>query len=159
MAEWEIPDKLIKLTEICVTESNFRLTVQREFSKTFEVKTEVRQGDIISPSQSNLALNNTLKRVIPEYTGVTIGKKINVLAFTDDTMVIRKSMEDLEKMGTVLVVKAKKVSLSRNESKTKFLVIGGRDLLGRNHLSIRNLTIQKTDVFITSATISTKKTS
>lgn len=83
MEKFGIPRKLIRLVKMTVTGSKCKVLVDGDLSTPFEVDTGVRQGDGLSPTIFNIALEETLEKVHRTEGGVTIGKKINILAFAD----------------------------------------------------------------------------
>lgn len=57
MEEFGIPKKLVALTKMCMEDTQYRVRVEQTMSEPFEVSTGLKQGDSLSPTLFNLAVN------------------------------------------------------------------------------------------------------
>lgn len=63
-------------------------------SKTFEVITGLRQGDALSPTLLNVALDKVV-RSLPVHRGIELFRSKTILAYADDIMTIGRSREEI----------------------------------------------------------------
>ncbi|KAJ8895269.1 hypothetical protein PR048_000594 [Dryococelus australis] len=115
--------KLIRLARICAEVSKTRVRVKGILSASFQVKTGVKRRYCLSPLLFNLALGKAINRVAEMETGLQIGRKVNILAYADDVVLIGENKEELRNMMKVLVKQIKEVGLEINIEKTKYLPI------------------------------------
>jgi hypothetical protein len=82
----------------------------------------VKQGDVISPSLFNAALEEIFRKLDWEELGIKIdGKYLNNLRFADDIVLIASTPNDLQKMINELNEKSNEVGLTINLQKTKIM--------------------------------------
>lgn len=67
-----IPEKLIRLAEMCLKSSNCRMRINGKLSDSFEVCTGLRQGDGLSPMLFNIVLERGIWSVT-EMTASIVG--------------------------------------------------------------------------------------
>ncbi len=104
----------------------------------FNIERCVRQGDPLSPSLFNCALEEAFKKLDRKRRGVPInGKYINNLKYADDMVLIAKNYRDLEGMAQELIIKCKEAGLSINSKKTKILGKGNQqNISGRGKIEV-----------------------
>lgn len=56
MKEFGIPQKLMTLTKMCMENTQYKIRVECTVSETFEVRTGLKQGDSLSPTLFNIAI-------------------------------------------------------------------------------------------------------
>jgi acetyl/propionyl-CoA carboxylase alpha subunit len=49
MQKYEIPDKLIRLSKLCITQAKGKIKIENDHSESFRIHSGVRQGDGLSP--------------------------------------------------------------------------------------------------------------
>ncbi|KAE9525797.1 hypothetical protein AGLY_014023 [Aphis glycines] len=97
MEEFGIPKKLVVLTKMCMEDTQYRVRVEQTMSEPFEVSTGLKQGDSLSPTLFNLALEKAIREMQIETTGITIGQhRIQVLGFADDLNILENFLVDTE---------------------------------------------------------------
>lgn len=121
MQRFGIPKKIINLVKVTLKSSKGVVKMDGEYSKAFNIKTGVRQGDGISPLLFNIVIQEALDAASEAGEGIKIGTKINVLAFADDVALIAENLDDLKILAKKLFQKAKEVGLEVNDEKTKFM--------------------------------------
>lgn len=124
MESFGIPKKLIKLATLSVNDSKSKVKIENEYSSSFDIKTGVRQGDIISPTLFNIALEGALKELKKTDYGIKIGNKISALAFADDVVLLSETREELQKMLEILKRETRTMGLKINDNKTKLVRFG-----------------------------------
>jgi len=89
-------------------------------SEAFEVRTGLKQGDSLSPTLFNIALEKAIREFQLETTGVEIGQQhIQLLGFTDDLNILGNYLEETEKAPQPLEKAASKIGLKINAKKLK----------------------------------------
>ncbi|KAI5707898.1 hypothetical protein M8J77_012165 [Diaphorina citri] len=147
MRKFGIPEKLIRLTKMTVEGSRCKVRVNGEVTPSFEVNSGVRQGDGLSPIIFNIALEQALEEVNKLDKGIHIGKKINILAFADDIVIITETIEDLKLLTKVLLEETSKVGLKINETKTKAIHLKRNKHDDFRELKVENYTFERISTF------------
>jgi len=75
MEEFGIPQKLVTLTKICMENTQYKIRVESTVSEDFEVRIGLKQGDSLSPTLFNIALEKAIRELQLETTGVEIGQQ------------------------------------------------------------------------------------
>jgi len=89
-------------------------------SEAFEVNTDLKQVDALSPIVFNLALEKTIREMQKEPTGITMGERtIQVIGFADDLNILGKSLNDTKRAAQVLEQAAGKIGLKINREKRR----------------------------------------
>ena len=73
MQECGVPEKLIRMTRICLNDAKAAVMINGELTAEFEVKTGLRQGDLLSPTLFNIALEKAIRTVQSLPFGVVLG--------------------------------------------------------------------------------------
>lgn len=147
MEKHGIPDKLIRLARVCISDSKAKVRVDGEISANFLINTGVRQGDGISPTLFNIAIEGALQKIKNLKRGVKLGIDLNILAFADDVVILSERMGDLSMLAEIFIEECRTVGLELNEEKTKIINFG-RNANNRNvEVKIANYSIGCTDSF------------
>lgn len=131
MEKFGVPDKLIRLATMCVSNSRCKVKINGEISPEFNVNTGVRQGDGLSPLLFNISLEEALQKVKELHLGLKLGTHVNILAFADDVVLMAEKEEDLIILAETLIKETEYVGLRVNDMKTKFMRVG-REEIGNN---------------------------
>ena len=123
MAEFGFPRKLIRMTEVCLTEVRSRVVINGEMSDAFAVNTGLRQGDGLSPLLFNLILEKVVRCLENVPGGVVLGRPIKDLGYADDLDLLGETREEVRRLCGELLVTARRVGLEINEGKTEYLVM------------------------------------
>jgi len=62
LIEFGIPTKLIRLIEMCLTETYSRVRVGKNLYDMFHIRNDLKQGDALSPLLFNFALEYAIRR-------------------------------------------------------------------------------------------------
>lgn len=136
MEEFKLPQKLIRLIGISITETFVKIKVGSAETEPILIKSGLRQGDSISPILFNLILEKVVREMdIQPQEGVKLQESnITILAYADDVVLMSKSQDNLRSLFTHLEEKAKRVGLQVNEEKTElfgiyelYMVVGRGD--------------------------------
>ena len=80
-----VPQKLIRLIKTCTESSKGKIKIDNHLSKSFDINSDVRQGDGLSLLLFNLVLEKALQRVREHNIGVRLNtQQLNILAYADD---------------------------------------------------------------------------
>lgn len=77
LRNFEIPEMLVRMIEICNSNTYFRVRYQGELSLKFEVQSGLKQGDAMSPVLFNLALEQVMIDMSVYHEMELNGKKCN----------------------------------------------------------------------------------
>ncbi|KAL4101223.1 hypothetical protein QTP88_021243 [Uroleucon formosanum] len=117
-----------------VTRLNLLTSLQSVGFSSFEASTGLRQGDALSPTLFNIALEKVIKS-LPDYQEMELLGNKTILAYADDIMVIGCSREEIITKTADLIAAAKPMGLEISQDKTKYMVIG------RNYGNTQNLIV------------------
>jgi len=74
MTQLGIPAKLVRLVKACVQHSKCKVKFNGELSEDFSVETDLKQGDALSPTLFNIALESVVREVLVDAMGLSIGE-------------------------------------------------------------------------------------
>jgi len=113
MIQLGIPAKLVRLVKACVQHSKCKVKFNGELSEDFSVETGLRQGDALSPTLFNIALESVVREVLVDDTGLKIGEghQITLAAYADDVIIIGGTEEDIIRTAEKLISKGKDIGL------------------------------------------------
>lgn len=154
MKQFGFPNKLIRLTKMCVEGSEGRVRIGKLETVDFEIKNGLRQGCVLSPMLFNL----TLEKVVREVTNstnkgvmmLTEGNERNIqlLAYADDVVIFGKSAQEIERTCQPFIETAHKIGLLINQSKTKIMKVSKNSDNSNNNIhKICNMDIEKVSEF------------
>ena len=121
MSEFNIPNKLIRLTRMTTENTQSQVRIQSDLSDLITTKKGLRQGDSLACLLFNLALEKVVRKARLQ-TNITIFyKSVQFLAYADDIDTIARSRMALKKAFLSPERAAGEMGLKINEKKAKYL--------------------------------------
>ena len=149
--EFKIPTKLINMCKTCVHKIRSAVRIEGTLSSFFENKTDLKQGDPLSPILFNLALQKVIQSTKMVPSGIKIGKEqMNILAYADDIVLIVKNEIEIRKLFGEMENIARKFGLQINQEKTKYMIVERKNTLKKNkigHLKMKNYEFERAENF------------
>lgn len=129
MDKMGIPKKIIRKTRVCVYESRCKVKYGGEELEEFEVRTGLRQEDILSLAFFNIALESAMRGTLIGATGIKIknDQQLVVAGYADDIIIMAENEEDLKRTTSKLIEEGEKIGLMVNEGKTKYMLVTRND--------------------------------
>ena len=121
MKEIGIPNKLIRLTRMTMRNSKANVLTCEGISKEVEINKGVRQGDGLSATLFNIALEGVVKASSIE--GTLRERARQIVAYADDVAVVAKNKRILKQTIQNIATEARKRGLEINQQKTKYMKI------------------------------------
>ena len=124
MSEFNIPNKLIRLTRMTMANMKRQIRIQSDLSDPITTKKGVRQGDSLACLLFNLALEMVVRKAGIQTNGTIFYKSVQLLAYADDIDIIARSRKALKEAFLSLERAAREMGLRINEEKSKYLTTG-----------------------------------
>ena len=118
-----------------------------EYSDYIKIRRGVRQGCVMSPDLFNYYSEMILQELEVE-KGMKVGGQNNTnLRYADDTILLAKSEEDLQKLLDVVVRESELKGLSINCKKTECMVVSKKKDIPRCSLKVKDQIIKQVSAF------------
>lgn len=145
MIEFGIPGKLIRLVRATMAESRSCVRIQGDLTNEFICRRGVRQGDGLACLLFNIALERAVRDAGIQRDGTIWNKMVQLLAYADDINIIGRTVTAMKGAFLALVRAAKKMGLTVNEEKTKYMSTDAkRDI---NNITIGEYTFERVQAF------------
>lgn len=132
----EIPNKLNRLVQMTLSNTQSVVKVQQEHSEKFTINRGLRQGDPMSCVLFNLVLERIMRKVSIPNRGTLrsylrgtrnattlFNAVVQYLAYADDVVLLGRTVRDVRKSFQELANEAALAGLQVNVSKTKYMVM------------------------------------
>ena len=120
LIEFGVPQKLVRLIKMCLTETYSRVRVGKNFSGIFPIRNGLKQGDALSPLLFNFFLEYAIKMVQVNQDGLKLNGTHQLMAYVDYVNVLGGSVDTVKESAEALVVATKETGLDVNAHKTKY---------------------------------------
>ena len=127
-----VPKKLVRLVNMCLTETYSRVLVGKNLSDMFRIRNGMKQGDALSPLLFNFALEYAIRKVQINQDDLKLNGTHQLLAYADDN-ILGGSVHTVKKNAEALVAATKKIGLEVNAHKTKYMTVFRDQNAGRIH--------------------------
>jgi hypothetical protein len=120
MRDMEIPAKLIRLTNLTITNNCVIVKLRNVLSRQSDIKEGVRHGDPVACLFFNISLEKVIRDAEVETGGTIFNKSVQILAYADDIVITGRSLAVVKETFISMEKAAKEMGLTVNENKTKF---------------------------------------
>jgi sorting nexin-29 len=145
LRNFEIPEKLVRMIEICNSYTYCRVRYQGELSLQFEVQSGLKQSDAMSPVLFNLALEQVMRDMSVCHEMELNGKNV-MLAYAGDIVILGDKESDIVKAAEKLIEASNRMNLTINEEKTKYLIMTRRSV-DKTALKVGPYSFEQVDEF------------
>ncbi|VVC41593.1 Reverse transcriptase domain [Cinara cedri] len=140
-----IPKRYVSLIKGCNNRTVCRVRFLQETSETFKVKSGLRQGDALSPTLFNLALEKAMREVWDGRKMEVCGERV-ILAYADGIVIMGETRDEVINTASKLLKASKTIGLRVNEEKTKYLTVARRSP-NIDHITVDDYIFKKVEVF------------
>ena len=119
-----IPNKILRLIQRTMKDSRAAVFSSGEMSEKFEINKGVRQGDGLSATIFNIAVEGVMRAC--NISGSIIEKSVQIVAYADDLAIIARDSRSLKETLLRVKTEATKRGLEINQEKTKYMEIERR---------------------------------
>lgn len=145
MQNLNIPKKLINLIKMTMERSEAVVTTHEGTTNAFNIETGVRQGDALSTSLFNIALEGSIRAL--DHRGTIANKSVQLTAYADDIVIVARSRKTLIDTLLKLEGEAKNRGLIINENKTKYMVSSRQKTNNIRNITVGKYLFEKVDNF------------
>ncbi|CAG9829791.1 unnamed protein product [Diabrotica balteata] len=121
----KIPHKLRKLIEMTMRTTKISIKTQRGETEEFSINKGMKQGDALSTTLFNLALEYVLRNINKGNLRTRGGQ---IIAYADDIVIIAKNRKIMKEMLEEIREKGEVMGLRLNQEKTKILRLGKKPM-------------------------------
>ena len=129
LRHYGVPNKIVNIIRNSYSEMNCKVIHEGQLSRSFEVKTGVRQGCLLSPFLFLLAVDWLMKKSTDERrNGIqwTMWTQLDDLDFADDLALLSHNRQQMQEKTTELASASLQVGLKIHTGKTKILKVNNR---------------------------------
>ena len=147
---FRVPAKLIRMISATIINATCSVKVMGQTSSSFQPEQGLKQGDALSCLLFNMVLEYAVRKANVQTTGTIFNKSTQLIAYADDIAIVSRSLPAAEESFTAIEKEALAMGLIINRSKTKAMVVSGRQetrsRVGQ-YLNIGNENIEVVDSF------------
>ncbi|EYC03920.1 hypothetical protein Y032_0091g2500 [Ancylostoma ceylanicum] len=122
-------DCIVRRLKATYNGSSSSVWTKNELSEEFPIKTEIRQGDVISPQFFNIVVDAIMKKVFDGRSGVQYGDNqfLTDLMFADDSAIFAETYTEATDIISSIAEVAESYGLRINGDKTKIMTTDGSE--------------------------------
>ena len=148
LIEFGIPMKLVRLINMCLSETYSRVRVGKNLPDMFPIRNGLKQGDVLFPLLSSFTLKCVIRKVQVIQDDLKLNGTHQLLVYADDVNILGGSVHTVKENAEALVVASKEIGLEVNADKTKYIVMSRDQNAGRCHsVKIDNSSLEMVDEF------------
>ena len=132
-----IPSKLIKLVAMTINKITAKVKTEEGETDEFEIKTGVRQGDVLSSTLFNIILEYIIRKL--NISDTIINKETQIIAYADDVVIISRSKKKLIETCRKLIQESSEANMKINVDKTKYMKLQKHQKTAPGTLTVDNL--------------------
>ncbi|KAJ4435636.1 hypothetical protein ANN_18252 [Periplaneta americana] len=148
LIEFGIPKKLVRLIKMCLSETYSRVRIGQFLSDAFPIHCRLKQGDALSPSLFNFALEYAIRKVQDNREGLELNELHQLLVYADDVNMLGENPQTVRENTGILLEASKEIGLEVNPEKTKYVMTSRDENIVRNgNIKIGNLSFEEVEKF------------
>jgi hypothetical protein len=141
--EFGIPRKLSELIKMYLNETYSTVRLGKYLSDKFTIQNVLKQGDALSPSLSNFAVEYAIRRVQESQEGLILNGTHQHLTYADDVNIVGENIDTIQRNTKALLHASKEVGLEVNPQKTKYMLVSRCQKAGqRQSIKIGNISFE-----------------
>ena len=138
----------IRIIESLYWKQSAVVNIKGEYTRSFKVKTGVRQGCVLSPILYNIYSEFMMREVLSHKLGIKVnGEVVSSIRYADDTALLAESEQELQDVVTKLSVLGGEYGLKVNKLKTKVMVISKQTPVPRVNIVIEGMQLKQVEEF------------
>ena len=122
MNELNIPQKLIRLVRMIMSNMHSQIKIQSKLSAPFIIHKGVRQGDALACLLFNITLEYAIIKSRTQTRGTIFYTAVQLMAYADDIVITGTSLASMKEGFQLLEEASKEMGIVINEGKTKYMV-------------------------------------
>lgn len=138
MENLELPKGITDLVKMTLEETWSEVKVEGENTPKFKITIGLRQGDPLSTTLFNIALEGVMRNSKTKRNNNILKDSYQVMAYADDLIIISRTKEELKNVFQNIEKEARTYGLEVNEGKTKYLVTTTKNALSDFKLNNQN---------------------
>ena len=99
LTKFGIPEKLMRLIKVCLTESCNRVRWGKNLSDMFPIRNGLKQGDALSPLLFNFALDYAIRGVQKNQDDLKLKRYTSYLVYADDVNILGGRVHTVKETG------------------------------------------------------------
>jgi hypothetical protein len=125
-----------------------KVCIGKHLSNSFSIQNGLKQGNSLSPSLFNFALEYTIRKVQENQTGLKLNGTHQLLAYADDVNLLGDNIDTINKNTQTIIDASMEVGLEVNVEKTMYMLVSRDQNAGQNRdLKIGNRSFENVSQF------------